>query len=144
MPTFTYSAETGKKFEDAKPLPEGDYLARITAAENTIAKSGNPMIKVDLTVDGARWPIPDWLVFTEKSFPKICSAVRSCGLNSKMKIEEGECEIDASDFEGATCRVHLKIEEYNGKESNRVAYYIDDWRDNEGKPTIDPEDDCPF
>lgn len=143
MPKFNYDNAAGK-IEPAKPLPEGDYLARITSAENSVSKSGNSMIVLELTVDGLKWPVRDWLVFTDGGARKINAAVKSCGLNRKLAMNDGECEIDASDFDGETGKVHLKVETYNDRERNAVAYWLDNWRDENGRPVADENDDVPF
>ena len=139
MPEFTYQIETGQQRAANTPLEEGDYLCRVTAAEPAVSKAGNPMFVLELTIDGAAYPLRDWLVFTETGNRKISEAVRSCGLDKKLNLAEGQVELDAAHFHGCTGKVHLKVDEWEGKKRNKVTWWVTDW-----KTPQEAEDDVPF
>lgn len=149
MARFIVSTQTDRTFDAAEPLPEGDYVARITGAENSVSKAGNNMIVLDLLCDGAERPTREWLVFSPAGSRKITDAVKSCGLMSQLEVEDGEAELDAEMMSGATCKVRLKIEEFDGRKINRVQYWLSEWRDADGNIISDADkqsvpDDLPY
>jgi hypothetical protein len=149
MPKLIYQAETGKMRSAAEPLPEGEYLARVTKCEETVSKnSGAPMFKLECVIDGAPWPIDEYLVFSQGGMMKINCAVKSCGVDKKLGASDGaEIELDAQHFVGATGKVKLVIEEYNGKRRNKIDWWVADWRNEDGSPkpaNDEPDDDVPW
>lgn len=111
-------------------LPPGEYDAEIGTAEDTVSKSGNEMIKLDLTVfdtNGGKRFIYDYLL--ESMAYKLRHAAEACGLLAKY--EQGL--LTADDFIGKGCRVKIGIDDKvaankkNGTDyppSNMIKDYI--------------------
>ena len=65
-------------------LPEGDYRARLGAAEALVSKAGNPMVKVTWQItsppDHRGAEVPEWVVFTERGFWKVDIVAKAMGV----------------------------------------------------------------
>lgn len=136
MPKLIYQAETGATHSASQPLPDGDYLARVTKCELTESKRTKaPMFKLEVQVDGAQWPLFEYLVFSQGGQNKINHAVKSCAIDKKLGLSNGaEIDLEAEHFEGATGKVKLVTEEYDGKLRNKIDWWIADWRNEDGSP----------
>ncbi len=67
MFNYTPMSETEAMQSRFQLLPDGEYDAVITASEDKVSASGNPMMAVTLTVfddSGKSQEIRDWIVFT--------------------------------------------------------------------------------
>ena len=95
------------------------------AEEDTSKKTGADMIKLTLAIieDGKRGPkLFDYLVFTQGAAFRGDQFLVACGAHPG----EGEdYEWDAEKLIGMKCRATLKVEKYDGKESNKVAAYLE-------------------
>lgn len=109
-----------------EPLPIGEYECIVTEAEVTTSSSGNPMIKVTLTVrddveqDGHKRKIFDNLVATEKAMFKFHQVGKAIGVEQAPSIESF-----AQSILYKPVRIKNKHEEYNGKVNDRVAVYLE-------------------
>nr|DAG49985.1 MAG TPA: Protein of unknown function (DUF669) [Bacteriophage sp.] len=124
LPAFGARAEI-------KPLPEGMYNFTVAdmTAEDYEPKTENgkipPCTKLNVKLhitdkDGVKHPVFDrlYLCGLDWSIRKIRDFFASIGVtsdNGKLKI--------TMDVGGRTGRAKIEIHEYNGKKSNRVAYY---------------------
>lgn len=107
--------------------PKGDYNFRVVDIEEDTSKGGNPMLKVTCVVvdEGGndRNKFFDYLVLTADSLWKLTEFLKSCGQDA----DEG-LEVDTDDIVenavGWTGRVALKVEKYDGRDSNKVAAYL--------------------
>ena len=110
---------------DFSPLEPAEYECMITEAKPTTSSTGNPMIKVTLTVrpdveqDGAKRKIFDNIVFTEKAMFKAHQLAGAIGVASAESIEEYAQQLYAKPV-----RVKTKNEEYNGKINPKVDRYM--------------------
>lgn len=125
MPSFT----TGEpKAGGASFLLEpGEYDLRVIDAKETMSKAGNEMIELTCRVqfaDGSDGPkIFDNLVFSEKTMWRVDQFVAACG---KHPGQGKNFDLYPSLMFGWTCRARLKVEEYNGKQRNKVEEYLID------------------
>jgi len=120
--------KAGNPEASAFNVPAGEYKLRVIEATQDTSKTGNDMIKLKLRVvkkDGTDGPaLFDYLVFTEKAFYKVDQFLKAC---DKHPGEGEQSELDADEMIGWECEASLKIETYNGKESNKIeAYLFDD------------------
>ena len=103
--------------------PVGEYGFTVTEFEKTISKSGKKMAKITLELDkiGQFWKINDYLVLQDNMAWKLAQFFESLGLKKKgEKLER----MPWDKVPGATGRVKIKHETYNGKESCKVDQYI--------------------
>ena len=122
MSFFTYDKNQAGDFS---PLEPAEYECMITEAKPTTSSTGNPMIKVTLTIrpdveqDGAKRKIFDNIVFTEKAMFKAHQLAGAVGVATADSIEEYAQQLFAKPV-----RVKTKNEEYNGKINPKVDRYI--------------------
>lgn len=119
MPAYTPSKPQSAEFF----VPAGTYRFRVVEADDDTSKGGNEMIKLKIKPilkGGADGPaLFDYLVFAESSLWKIDAYCASVG---REKIEDGKTD----ELIGDEGEVRLKVEEYNGKKSNKVDAYLFD------------------
>ena len=111
-------------------VPNGDYLVTVIEASETMSKAGDEMIKLKLEVEGHGVHLYDYLVATEASFWKIDTFRKAIG---DRVVEGEEVELSAAALEGRQGHARLRIEEYQGKKSNKVELWIT------GNVTLHPE-----
>lgn len=107
----------------ARFVPNGDYLVTVIEASETFSKAGDEMIKLKLEVEEHGVHLYDYLVATEASFWKIDTFRKSIG---ERVVEGEEVELVASDLEGRQGYARLRVEEYQGKKSNKVELWVTD------------------
>ena len=100
---------------------EGDYLFEVVEAEEAESKAGNPMVVVNLKFyDGEKTTkVRDYLTATAAW--KIKQLLVALGMPEAA--ETGELDPEA--IQGKGGMAHLNVEEYNGKENNKVGLYVD-------------------
>lgn len=137
--------KTDKQISEANLMPGGIYDFEIGTATDEVSKSGNEMIKVDLTVfdaQGNKRFIFDYLL--DAVAFKIKHAAEACGLLDKY--EAGL--IVAEDFIGKSGKVKIKIQkDKTGQyaDKNVVADYVVDKDPKETKSvTKELDDSIPF
>lgn len=100
----------------------GEYLLTILEAVETISKStGDEMIKLRLEVEGHGATLYEYLVSNGSSAWKIDSFRRALG---ERVVEGEEVEIDTRNLVGRQARAKLRVETYQGKDSNKVDYWL--------------------
>ena len=103
-------------------VPAGDYLLTVLEAIETISKStGDEMIKLKLEVEGHGATLYEYLVANGSSAWKIDSFRRALG---ERVVEGEEVEIDTRNLVGRQARAKLRVETYQGKDSNKVDYWL--------------------
>jgi hypothetical protein len=112
---------------EPKAAPEGSYPLRIVKAEAKPSKAGNPMVVVTLKIEGnAGADAP--LVTEYLTVPKegdqwyrmqMQNLHRFCGLFGITSFDP-ESPTDVANLEGLTAECYLKVDEFEGKESNKL------------------------
>jgi hypothetical protein len=107
-----------------KVLKPGEYILKVNNAEANVSSTGNEIIKLALTADGGG-VVFDTLVFAEIEgcMAKIDQFLLACGLNP---AKGDEIDISPEYVMGAIGRARIKTETYEGKESNKIAYWLTD------------------
>lgn len=105
----------------------GEHTLRVVEAKEDTSKGGNDMIKLTLQVvrkDGSKGPkLFDYLVFTAAAFWKVDQFLKAA---ERHPGAGEEINIDADDLIGIEVEAELKIEEHEGKKSNKVESYLFD------------------
>lgn len=136
------------KFENAKPIPElldaGDYVLRITDAEDGISKGaktrGADQIELTFREESTGKTIYDTLIFAPSLNWKIDCFIQCFGIDA---AEGDEIEINSGDLVGLRGHVALKVETYTNaaketKVSNKIATYYTE------KSKLEPFQPDPF
>jgi len=119
---YTSSNEAPKSYH----LPAGDYDVTIVEASETVSRStGADMIKLTLEAESAygttKTKVFDYLVASPSSAWKIDLFRRALG----HEIIQGEpVELHADELVGRTLRARLKVEEFNGRQNNKVEAWL--------------------
>lgn len=123
MPTYTAGKPQSTEFH----VPSGEYRFRVIEAKDDTSKAGNEMIKLKLRVlhkSGEEGPaLFDYLVFDASSLWKIDSFLKAV---DQHPGEGKEVEVKAESLIGLEGEARLKVEDYNGKKSNKVDAYLFD------------------
>jgi hypothetical protein len=114
----------------------GDYLVTVIEAVEAVSKnSGDDMIKLTLEVEGHGCRLFDYLVASESSAWKIDTFRKAIG---DTVVEGEEVELHASKLVGRRGYARLKVESYNGKDSNKVDFWITDRKPSNPAPQSAP------
>ncbi len=99
--------------EDLKPIPEGVYLATVTAAKAGKSKAGNDKIDITWKVEEGEFEgrnIFDTMTFTEKSMYRVKATLLGLGFD-----ETFSGEIVPDDLVGKTASIVVTIEQNEGQ-----------------------------
>ena len=102
-------------------IPEGEYRIRIKSADKAVSKSGNDMLKLAFEVSGYNSQIFHYIVFMPDR-PEITNRMLTQFFDSFKDIPEGE--FDTNKWIGKVGACKVKHEEYNGKQSAKIHYFI--------------------
>lgn len=102
-------------------IPEGEYRIRIKSADKAVSKSGNDMLKLTFEVSGYNSLLFHYIVFMADR-PEITNRMLTQFFDSFKDIPEGE--FDTSKWIGKVGAAKVKHEEYNGKQSAKIHYFI--------------------
>lgn len=138
-----FSPKTDKELKEANLLQPGIYDFEVIAAEDKTSAAGNEMIALNMKVygDNRIVYVTDYLM--EKMAFKLRHACDACGL--LKQYESGE--LQASDFEGKSGKVKLKIDtDKEGKyaDKNGVADYVKSESNAELAKSVTDDDSVPF
>jgi len=116
------SAEASDRGEGNIP-PVGEYGFKVIECEKTLSKAGKKMAKINLELDeeGQHWKVYDYLVLTTNMEWKIAQFFECLGLKKKGEPLQ---KMPWDKVVGATGRMKLKHETYEGRESCKVERYI--------------------
>ena len=102
----------------------GEYLLTVIEAIETVSKnSGDEMIKLHLEVEGHGCRLFDYLVASESSAWKLDTFRKAIG---EAVVEGEEVELHAARLVGRRGYARLKVETYQGKDSNKVEFWLTD------------------
>lgn len=102
-------------------LPEGQYRISIKSAEKAISKSGNDMLALQFEVSGSNTILYHYIVFMNDR-PEITNRMLTQFFDSFKDIPEGDFNMQNWIGKVGACKV--KHDEYNGKETAKVSYFI--------------------
>jgi len=129
-------------FQNADNMPRfvepGEYLLTVVEASETVSRNGDDMIKLKLEIEDRGVHLYDYLVATEKSFWKIDTFLKAIG---EEVVEGEEVELCAADLEGRQGYARLKIEDYKGKQHNKVDIWLTERNPAKATATPTAEDD---
>lgn len=140
MPKFDFT-ETPDRAE-FEPVPEGEYLCVVSRVDEKETQAGDTMWGIGLEIlEGEHKGrlIFDNLVFVASCKPRLKVVFHRFG----FPVDE-PFDASPSDLEGKRIYVTTEIEEYNGKDRNKVTfagYRPVDAPELEG---VGPDDDVPF
>lgn len=112
-------------------IAEGEYECVISEVELTESKSGNPMLKLTITIrNDVKQPhrkqkLWDYLVATEKAMFKFQQVAKAVALPNGMKIESIETFKSAIIYKALRIKVSHEDNTYNGetKKQARIKSY---------------------
>ena len=116
MPTYNASTPT----ERPDHVEPGDHPVEVIDAVESLSRSGHEMIELKLRTSAGSY-LYDFLVFIPSAFWKIDSFRAATG---EAVTPEADVEIVADDLIGRTGTARLVIEEYKGKQRNKVAAWL--------------------
>ena len=109
-------------------IPEGEHRIRIKSADKAVSKSGNDMLKLTFEVSGYNSLLFHYIVFMADR-PEITNRMLTQFFDSFKDIPEGE--FDTNKWIGKVGACKVKHEEYNGKQSAKIHYFIKANKQNE-------------
>lgn len=102
-------------------IPEGDYRVVIVGADKAVSKtSGNDMLVLKMQVSGYKSNVFAYIPFLDDR-PEITNRILT-QMFECFNIEEGN--FDLNSYLGKGGGVHVKNEEFNGKESAKFGYFL--------------------
>lgn len=107
--------------DETPSFEEGPHRVRITLAEKTTSKQGNPMLKLQLQVSGNNTPVFHYITFMENN-RALTNRLLTQFFDSFQSIPEGE--FDTSKWVGAEGAAMIKSDMYNGMPVPRVGWFI--------------------
>lgn len=139
--SWQYKREEKRQFPT---LPEGNYRVRIKSADKAQSKSGNDMLTLQFDVSGSSITIYHYIVFLDDK-PEVTNRMLTQFFDSFKDIPEGD--FNMQNWIGKVGAAKLKVEEYNGTQSNKISYFISkdkqaglpEWRESDGStpPKVD-------
>ena len=114
---WNFNSEDVEEFALVAP---GDHRVRIAAAEETVSKSGNDMIKLTLDVSGSGSKLFYYLVFMPDNTTMTNTNLKR--LWDSFGIDSGN--LNTASWVGKVGAVRVKHEDYNGDPQARVSYFI--------------------
>lgn len=102
-------------------IPEGEYRIRIKSADKQVSKSGNDMLKLTFEVSGYNSLLFHYIVFMPDRV-EMTNRMLTQFFDAFKDIPEGE--FDTNKWIGKVGACKVKHEEYNGKQSAKIHYFI--------------------
>jgi Protein of unknown function (DUF669) len=104
------------------PLPPGEYVCRITEADEGRSSGGHPQLELEMRVvvgDYTGGTIRDWLVITEGTRGKVRALLEGAGI----QIPAGTFALEPVMLRGRPVEIVVRQEDYNGEPKIRVKAY---------------------
>ncbi len=130
MPSYKASTPT----ERPDHVEPGDYQVEVVDAIETTSRNGHEMIELKLRTSAGSY-LYDFLVFIPNAFWKIDAFRAATG---EDVTPDEDVEITADDLIGRTGTARLALEEYNGRQRNKVVAWLTE------TPTSLASDNVPF
>lgn len=155
--SWNFNADDYKE-NDFAPIPVGDHRVRIANVEEKQSQNGNDMLVLTLDVSGHSGSLWFYLVFMPNN-PQITNQ-RLGQIFDSFGIQPGN--MNFSSWVGKVGGARVKHEQYNGKASAKVNYFLSRskvdnlpaWQEPAGKASVTgggsnmtelgSEDDLPF
>lgn len=123
MPRIDFSHVDG--VGDFAPLPEGEYVCRLSDVEVDVTRSGDAMWKIRLMIEGGEHAgrlLFDNLVFSPRALPRVKLICASCGLDVS-----GVVDLEPPLLLDKRVRVTTYVEEFvddhgTAKARNRIPF----------------------
>ena len=122
MIRFTNAPGTGFQIYD-----EGVYTFQIEKVEQGTSKNNNPQLTVKTRIVGGRYdgkPMTMWYSLVEAAAWKLTKLVEATGCDHTVVGHDAKgqpiIEFDEENLVGLTFEADVTIEQYNGKDTNRV------------------------
>jgi hypothetical protein len=116
MPSYNASTPT----ERPDHVAPGDHQVEVIDAVESLSRTGHEMIELKLRTSAGSY-LYDFLVFIPSAFWKIDSFRAATG---EVVTPEDDVEITPDDLIGRTGVARLIVEDYNGKQRNKVAAWL--------------------
>lgn len=116
-------------------LPEGDYRIRIKSADKALSKKGNDMLTLQFTVSGSGHTLFHYITFMDDR-PEITNRMLTQFFDAFPGIPDGDFNMQNWIGKVGACRV--KNEEYDGKQSAKIHYFLTGKRAEELPPWKEP------
>lgn len=126
MSFFKVNHEEAKGGEFAT-IAEGKYEVIISKAEATESQSGNPMVKIQMTIrddvgqEFQKRILFDNLVFMDKTYWKVQQFTKALDLPNGTSFADINEFVEMISYKAV--KVKVKHEEYKGKTQERVDFY---------------------
>lgn len=114
---WSYKREEG----DFPLIPEGPHRVRIREVEKTQSQKGNDMLKITLDVSGYNSSLFHYIVFMPDN-PGMTNRMLTQFFDSFKDIAEGE--LNTQTWIGRVGACTVKHDEYNGRATAKVGYFI--------------------
>lgn len=138
---------------DFSPIPAGSYLCRLESITEKVSKNGNDVWNMKFEVvqkpeEGEtsyeQRYIFDNLVFSENTLNRVkLIAKRLGGFTEEQLNAEDGIDLQKESFEGKVCILTVIIEEYEGKEKNKVTFGGYEVAENNNEET-EEDNEIPF
>ena len=104
-------------------LEPGEYVLRVTNAEEKTSAKGNPMIEVNFEEEQTGAKLRDYFVITEKNLPKLKNFLADIG-----HAYEGMVEVLPFHWAGERVKAKIGVETYTKQDGtegkrNKISYY---------------------
>jgi hypothetical protein len=110
--------------QDFTPVPDGEYLCRLTSVEESETKEGDGLWKMHFVIDEGEHSgsyIFDNLIFSEKALPRAKHICQELGLDTS-----GELDLTPAAIMDRKCYLSVTVEAYEvggvRKQKNKVLF----------------------
>ena len=124
-----------------KPVPDGNYTAKLHAAEEQEGESsGEPYLSCRWKIVGGKCDgatVFDNISLQPQSLWRFRTILECLGLD----IEEGPMDIDVDDLIGEECGVEVTNEEWEGKDKPRITGFMSEGEEEEEEEEDEEEEE---
>lgn len=117
-------------------LPEGSYRIRVKRVDKAQSQSGNDMLSFQFEVSGHNQILYHYIVFLQDR-PEITNRMLTQFFDSFKGIQEGDLNI--MNWFGQMGACVVKHDEYNGRKTAKISYFINASRQDELPPWVEPK-----